>query len=115
MKSFKDKMTSQLSRPLIVLLLCGIGGSAAPVQAEIERRSPAGLSPLPHGERLSTECWQHGVKIFEDSGYSGLDLETIAKSNSLRLKQDHGDQKSLVVVPLNETVCFVRGRPENSN
>ncbi len=97
---------SKALRHFLLGMVLAVSMSPA-ARAEIAARPPGGISPIPEGKQLRTECWQEGIKIFEAEGYTGLDLDTLAQSKSLRLSKPGQQRNALVVVPLDHAVCFV--------
>ncbi len=63
---------------------------------------------LIHGaSELRTRCYQHGTKIVDVGKLDGLNVGALLRDSVLTLKGKGGDGASVIIVPLDETVCVV--------
>lgn len=81
------------------------------VAADISTPGMTGGEMIHGATELETKCYQHGTKIVDVGGLEGLNLGTILRDRVLTLKRSGSDGASVVIVPLNETVCVVSAAP----
>jgi hypothetical protein len=87
---------------VVVILALSLLVGAAPAAADIK-----GGEMIIKDNVLRTQCYQHGTKIVDIDGLDGLNLGTVLRDNVMMLKRDGEDGASVIVVPMDETVCVV--------
>lgn len=102
------------SASLIALPLLGAAGLIAAVALGGDRASADISTPgatggeLIHGAgELRTKCYQHGTKIVDVAKLDGLNVGTLLRESVLTLKRSSADGASVIIVPLDETLCVV--------
>lgn len=106
-------MTDLRRKTRVALLAAGLvavlGGAAA---AGIDTRPPpkAGGQLAVEARELAATCYQKGTKIFEGTGFRGVDLGTVLAESTVRLSRDGSGGASVIMVPLADAVCFVTAR-----
>ncbi len=89
-----------------VCLIFGWAAGIDPAAADISTPGAAGGEMIVGADELRTECYQHGKKIVDVGRLKALNVGTLLRDNVLTLKGG-SDGASVVIVPLDETVCVV--------
>jgi len=88
---------------LVVALATGVGRASA----DISTPSSTGGEMIHGATELHTKCYQHGTKIVDVGRLEGLNVGTLLRESVLTLKGSGRDGASVIIVPLDETVCVV--------
>ena len=80
---------------------------AAYTSADVSTPGTTGGEMIHGASELHTECDQHGTKIVDIGRLDGLNIGTVLRDSVLALKRSGADGASVVIVPLDETVCVV--------
>jgi hypothetical protein len=80
--------------------------SAAPKPASLEPR----VDPVPVTNNLvlRTQCWQEGIKIIDQGGLRGIDLNTLTRQQSVTFKREGDQQASVFLLPFRDGLCLVQ-------
>ena len=89
------------------LIAASLATSVERAAADISTPSATGGELIVGAKELRTECYQHGTKIVDVGKFEGLNVGTLLRENVLSLKRDGRDGASVIIVPLDETVCVV--------
>jgi len=82
-----------------------VGGDRA--SADISTPSSTGGEMIHGATELHTKCYQHGTKIVDVDRLEGLNVGTVLRDSVLTLKRSGSNGASVIIVPLDETVCVV--------
>lgn len=92
-----------VSACLATVLTLGVDRAAA----DISTPGSAGGELIHGAKELRTKCYQHGTKIVDVSNLEGLNVGSLLRESVLTLKRSGHDGASVIIVPLDETVCVV--------
>ena len=95
----------------VVCLLAAFTVGPDRAQADISTPGSTGGEIIHGAAELQTKCYQHGTKIVDVGRLEGLNIGTLLRDSVLTLKRSGRDGASVVIVPLNETVCVVSAAP----
>ncbi len=88
-----------------LVTVLAVGGDRA--AADISTPGSTGGEMIHGAAELRTKCYQHGTKIVDVGQIEGLNVGTMLRDSVLTLKRKGGDGASVIIVPLDETVCVV--------
>jgi hypothetical protein len=64
--------------------------------------------PIHNNVVLRTQCWQEGVKIVDQGGLRGIDLNAVTRQRSVSFKRQGEKQPSVFLLPLADALCLVQ-------
>jgi hypothetical protein len=109
-------MTRNILRHRVLVAACGLAllGSSSLGRSEVAktgepepRPTPPAITP-PAGLALTTQCWQHGIKIIDQEGLLGLSLNAQTKQQSVSFKRQAEDQPTVFILPFPDGLCLVQ-------
>jgi len=64
--------------------------------------------PVHNNVVLRTQCWQEGVKIIDQGGLRGIDLNAVTRQQSVSFKREGEQQPSVFLLPFGDGLCLVQ-------
>lgn len=94
---------------LTLLALASLGhGEVTRTEEPAPRPKPEEITLVPGAtSALRAECWQHGVKIIDQTGLEGLALNESLKQQALTFRGG-GEEPQTLILPFADAMCLVQ-------
>lgn len=111
-------MVRDLKRAALLLVACGLAlaatislgrGEVNRTAAPAPRPAAEDITLVPAGElALRAQCWQHGVRIIDQSGLQGLALNELLKQQAVTFRGQDGEQPTTLILPFPDGMCLIQ-------
>jgi hypothetical protein len=93
---------------LALLAVAPLGRGEVTVTSEpAPRPEPEQITLVPEASVLRAQCWQHGVKIIDQTGLQGLALSETQKQQAVTFRGESGAQPRTLIMPFADGMCLI--------